>query len=96
MKGGKNMNLWLNPSHYFSYNKETISNRSIIFRNLGLVLISMFFVTCILFQLLPDMMEGSLFVTFAFITAISVPFYFIFNFFISLLYLMVLIFFLPH
>ncbi|AIM16706.1 hypothetical protein HW35_10905 [Bacillus sp. X1(2014)] len=89
------MNLWLNPTHFFSQDKEVITNRSIILKNIIILIVGMFFVTCILYQMIPDVQNSNLFLTFAFITALSVPFYLIFNFFLSLVYLLVLIFFHP-
>lgn len=89
------MQLFFYPKKYFSLKGENIKSNAILMRNLLMTLIGMFFITTIAAQLVPGDEDYHIFSLYAFISIILVPFYFIFNFIISLLYLLVLKYFHP-
>lgn len=89
------MQLVFKPQNYLTLNIEKVTSRSILFQNLIIILLNMFFVTCIIVQILPSSENYNFFALYVFIAFVFTPFYLIINFIISLVYLIVMIFFHP-
>ncbi|GLF89203.1 hypothetical protein Saga11_04620 [Bacillus safensis] len=89
------MQLVFKPQKYLTLNLKRVTSRSILLQNFIIILLNMFFVTCIIVQILPSSESYNFFALYAFIAFIFTPFYLIINFIISLLYLLVMIFFHP-